>query len=419
MSDTTTTATATTDNTDLAPDELADLDLADPALHLRPDMLAVWEQLRAVAPVHWTRPREGRPGFWSVTRYDDAIAAYRNPALTSERGNVLSTLQQGHDSAAGKMLAVTDGPRHRAVRGVMLQSFSPRALAPIVAGVEQRVRDLVAGAVALGDCDFATDVADHIPINTIGDLMEVPRADRAKLVEWNTLTLARPDGEHDLLDEQIARNEILLYFGELARARRRRPGSDVLSALVTATIDGEPLSEEEIVFNCYSLILGADESSRMSAICAVLALAANPDQWRALKDGTVGLAEATEEVLRIAAPAMHFGRRAGADTEIGGQPVAAGDIVAIWNISANNDGAVFPEPHGFRLDRTPNRHVSFGHGAHFCLGSFLGRTHVSAVLEALRDQVDSIEQLGQPQRLISNFVFGYTAAPVRLLPARP
>lgn len=393
---------------------LVDVDLADPQTFLDPDLPELWRRIRTESPVHWNRPAGARPGFWAVTRHADVMAVYKdNTNFTSERGNVLSTLLQGNDSASGKMLAVTDGPRHREIRKLMLRSFSPRVLAPVVEKVRERSRRLITNAIAKGDFDLTTDVADHIPINTIGDLMNVPQADRQMLVDWNTQTLGRFSSEHTEMDEWMARNEILLYFSDLAQERRRSPGEDVISALATGVVDGRPLSEDEIIFNCYSLVLGADESSRMSSIGGILALASYPDQWAALKNGDVDVDTAVEEVLRWTTPAMHFGRRALVDTMIGQQQVAAGDVVTLWNSSANLDEEVFPLPLRFDLARTPNKHVTFGYGPHFCIGAFLGRAHVGAVLGAVRSVVSSIEVLAPPTRLLSNFVFGYTSAPAR------
>ncbi|QQQ79079.1 cytochrome P450 [Saccharothrix sp. 6-C] len=398
----------------LADVDLADLDLADPQTFLDVDLHSMWRRLREEDPVHWNPPGEGTPGFWVLSRHADIVAVYKdNKRFTSEHGNVLATLLRGTDSASGKMLAVTDGPRHRDVRNLMIKSFSPRVLEKVADRVRQRTRALVGGLVGPA-FDFATDVADHIPINTIGDLMDVPVADRAKLVDWNNRTLSRYSSEDAEMEEWLARNEILLYFSGLAEERRRSPGDDVVSALANGLVDGAPLSEDEIVFNCYSLILGADESSRMSSIGGLLALHQHPEQWRALKDGAVDLGTATEEVLRWTTPAMHFGRRAVVDVELGGRLIRAGDVVTLWNSSANFDEEVFADPMSFDLSRTPNKHIAFGHGPHFCLGAYLGRAHVRSVLEAVRDLVDGIELAGKPRRLFSNFVHGYSSLPVTL-----
>ncbi|MEU9714608.1 cytochrome P450 [Streptomyces sp. NPDC047976] len=395
--------------------DLETVDLTDPQTFLDVDLAEMWRRFRSEDPVFWHRATERGPGFWVISSYEDVVALYRdNKRFTSERGNVLATLLQGEDSASRKMLAVTDGARHREIRNLMLKSFSPRVLEPVVAGVHERTRALVAEAVGRGELDFVTDVADHIPINTIGDLMDVPREDREQLVAWNTQTLSRHSADDSEMEEWMARNEILLYFSDLAARRRRHPGDDVISALATATVDGELLTEDEIVFNCYSLILGGDESSRMSSVGGLIALAENPAQWQALKSGEAGLDSATEEVLRWTTPAMHFGRRALVDVPLRDRTIKAGDVVSLWNSSANFDESVFEDPYAFDLARTPNKHVAFGHGPHFCLGAFLGRVHVNAMLAALRTQVSGIRLTGPPTRLFSNFVNGYSGLPVAL-----
>ncbi|MFI9254334.1 cytochrome P450 [Streptomyces sp. NPDC053069] len=408
--------THTHDRTQSSGPDPAGLDLTDPQTFLDHDPHDMWRWFREQSPVHWQRVSGSpMPGFWAISKYADVVGIYRdNKQFTSERGNVLTTLLQGEDSASRKMLAVTDGQRHREIRNLMLKSFSPRVLEPVVAGVHRRTRELVGQALERGRLDFVTDVADHIPINTIGDLMDVPAADRERLVEWNTQTLSRHSSEDSALDELMARNEILLYFSELAAERRKNPGEDVISVLATATVGGKPLSEDEIVFNCYSLILGGDESSRMSSIGGLIAFSEHPEEWRKLKDGSVGADSATEEVMRWTTPAMHFGRRALVDVPLRDEVIKAGDVVTLWNSSANFDEDVFSDPYVFDIARNPNKHVAFGHGPHFCLGAFLGRVHVNAMVEALRTMVSEIRLDGPPQRLYSNFVHGYSGLPVTL-----
>ncbi|MFJ4435755.1 cytochrome P450 [Streptomyces sp. NPDC088923] len=392
--------------------EPASLDLTDPQTFLDVDQRAMWRRFRTESPVH---RHPGTPGFWVLSRYEDAVAVYRdNKRFTSEKGTVLTTLLQGEDSAAGKMLAVTDGARHREIRNLMLKSFSPRVLAPVVEGVHRHTRELLGAAVARDRIDYVTDVVDHIPMHTMGDLLDIPAADRPQLVEWNTRTLSRHSGEESEFESLMARNEILLYLSQLAAERRARPGDDVLSTLATATVGGEPLSDDEIILNSYSLILGGDESTRMSIIGGLIALAENPEQWRRLKSGEVTSDAATEEILRWTTPAMHFGRRALVDVELGGRTIRAGDVVTLWNASANFDEDVFTDPDTFDVGRSPNKHVVFGHGPHFCLGAFLGRVHVNAMVEALSAMVADITLLGPPRRLYSNFINGYSGLPVAL-----
>ncbi|MEV5597087.1 cytochrome P450 [Streptomyces sp. NPDC052496] len=398
-----------------------DTDLTDPRTFLAPgtELAEMWARFRAESPVHWHEVH-GRavPGFWVLSRYDDVLNVYRdNKRFTSERGNVLTTLLEGGDSAAGKMLAVTDGHRHRELRNILLKAFAPRVLQPVVAGVRERAERLVRHAVENGECDFAQDVAEHIPMATIADLLGVPPGDRDYLLSLTKEALSTEEQGQSAEEALVARNELLYYFSELAGERREDPRDDVVSVLATSVIDGEPLTEQEIIFNCYSVIIGGDETSRLSMICGMRALMEHPEQWRRLKSGEADVDTAVEEVLRWVSPAMHFGRRALEDVEVGGRTVRAGDVVTLWNSSANHDAAVFTDPGTFDLGRTPNKHLSFGYGPHFCPGAFLGRAELSALLTALRTHVAEAVPAGPARPIHSNFLHGYSSLPVFLRPA--
>jgi cytochrome P450 len=398
-----------------AADRIGDLDaidLTDPRTFQRDDLHEMWRAFRSRSPVHWQPPGDGTPGFWALSRYPDVLAVYRDAEhFISEGGTVLTTLLAGGDSAAGRMLEVTDGERHREIKAVMQRSFSPRVISRTVERVRERTRQLIAEVAGAGEFDFAQRVAEELPIGTIADLMDLPAADRPMLLRCNKLALSSDTGATTPLESIAARNEILLYFADLVAARRRNPGDDVVSALAQATVGGAPLREDEVVYNCYSLIIGGDESSRVAATGTVLALNQYPDQWRALLEGFVAVEAATEEALRWTTPAMHFGRRAAADLTLSGVPIQAGDIVTVWNTSANLDETEFAEPELFRLGRRPNRHLALGHGPHFCVGAFLGRAELSALLSCLRDLVADIEVTGDPRRIYSNFLFGYSSLP--------
>ncbi|GAA0603158.1 cytochrome P450 [Kutzneria viridogrisea] len=396
---------------------MLEIDLADPRTHTERDLTEYWQRLRRDFPVYWHPPVGVNPGFWVFSRYAEVMAVFRdNTNLTSERGNVLVTLLAGGDSAAGQMLPVTDGKRHKDLRNVMLKAFSPRALSRISESVRDNTRRLVAEAVRGGQCEFAEQVASYIPNATISSLLGVPDADRNALLSWSKSALSSDEADQSPEQAWLARNEILKYFTELVADKRRTPGEDVITTLTRTEVDGQPLSDVDIVFNCYSLILGGDETSRLAMIDLVLTLTRNPEQWRRLRAGEVELASATEEVLRWSTPAMNFGRTALRDTEIGGQLVRAGDIVTVWNTSANRDETVFAQPYEFALDRSPNKHVTFGYGPHFCLGAFLGRVEVREVLDALRCFSTGFEITGQPRPIHSNFMHGMSYLPVRFEP---
>ncbi|MCZ0975193.1 cytochrome P450 [Streptomyces albulus] len=409
--------TAMTSRPEPAPDALGDVDLADPLLHARHDLGPLWRRLRTEAPVHWQPESGTRPGFWVISRHADVVGVLNDPqTFTSERGNVLDTLLAGGDSAAGKMLAVTDGGPHKALRSALLKPFSPRALDVVVDSVRRGTRALVEEAVARGTVDFAADVAAHIPLAAICDLLGVPLADRRQIIELTSSALSSADGVPTEEATWSSRNGLLFYFSELAAARREKPLDDVISLLVTKEIDGRPLSHEEIVFNCYSIIMGGHETTRFAMVGGVQALMERPEQWHALKTGQVSTASAVEEVLRWTTPALHSGRTATQDVFLSGQFVEEGDIVTAWMASANGDERVFYRPDTFDLARTPNKHLSFAHGSHFCLGAFLARAELAALLESLCDLVAVAEPAGAPGRVFSNFLSGFSSLPVTLVP---
>jgi cytochrome P450 len=390
------------------------IDLVDPRTYVEHDMHAVWREWRRSRPVFF---HDGDPGFWVVTRHRDNSALYRdNKRLSTARGNMLATLLAGGDTAGGRMVSVSDGRRHKDLRGVILKAFSQRALELVGQRVRAFTRDLMTTVVDRGECDFARDVGAIVPINTICELLGVPQADRPYLLDLNKQALSSDNPDHTELDARLARSELILYLTDLVDQRRSAPGEDVLSLLAAETVDGEPLSSHDVVLNCYSLLLGGDETSRFSMIRAVQALAEHPSQWAALRAGGLDIAVATEEVVRWATPIMHVGRTAVADVELGDYVIREGDIVTLWNSSANRDDEVFAEPDVFDLARTPNKHLGFGFGAHFCVGVYLARVEIAALLESLRDLATGIELTAPPRRVYSNVLDGVSALPVRFTP---
>ncbi|MFJ4804431.1 cytochrome P450 [Streptomyces murinus] len=395
----------------------ATVDLGDPDTFADHDLDGFWRTLRDTAPVYWNPPAGGRRGFWVLSRYDDIMAAYRDDLnLTSERGNVLVTLLGGGDAGAGRMLAVTDGHRHHELRKILQRVLSPRVLSDVAAAVRANTRRLIREAVEAGGCDFAAEIASRIPMTTISNLLGVPEQDRDYLLAQTKAALSADTEDVDETDSEMARNEILLYFMDMVEERRAAPGDDVISMLVASSIDGVPLSDEDIVLNCYSLIIGGDETSRLTMIDGVHTLAARPEQWRRLKDGEVAIDTAVDEVLRWASPTLHFGRTVVRETEVHGVRLRPGEIVTLWHASGNRDERVFERPGEFDLGRAPNKHLAFGYGPHFCLGSYLAKVEIAELLLALRDFTDGFEQTGEALRIRSNFLTGFSTLPVRFRP---
>ncbi len=396
---------------------LAGLNLADPRTHAERDLGAVWQRLRDEAPVTW-HPA-GQAGFWVVTRHADALAVYRDPeGFSSTRGNVLATLLAGGDPAGGQMLVVSDGPRNLEIRRRLLRAFTPAALRQLGEQIATCARTLVQTAVDRGTCEFSADVAEHIPLAAICDLMQIPEADRRTLLGHARATLAADTATATELDARVARSEILMYFARLTRRRKDAPGDDIVGLLLQLCREPLALSQQELLLNCYSLLLGGDETSRLALVGSLHALALFPGEWQRLRRREVAVDTAVEELLRWTTPTLHAGRTAAQARTLAGQAIAPGEIVTVWNCSADLDPAEFSEPGRLDLGRRPNRHLAFGHGHHFCLGAQLARIELAALLEALLATTATIELAGPPRRLYSNFLTGFCNLPVRLTPAR-
>ncbi|MCX4521954.1 cytochrome P450 [Streptomyces anulatus] len=396
--------------------DLDRIDLADPRLHAEHDLGSVWRRLRDENPVHWQPPRSTQEGFWALTRYDDVRAVYSDAVrFTSERGNVLDALRGDGDSAGGRMVSVTDGPQHTALRRLLTQSFSPRALASTEDLIRGAARRLLRDALDRGRCDFARDVAAGIPLTAIGDLLGVPVADRPHLLAMTSSAVSSVSPEHTKADAWKAKNNILFYFAGLLEDRRAEPRDDVTGLLATARVRGRELTDDEVVFNCYSLILGGDETTRLTLVGMAYELARRPETWQALKSGRVDIDRAVEEFLRWTTPSMHQGRTAVEDSKLHGRRIRAGDLVTLWNVSANHDERAYTDPDRLDLGRTPNIHLAFGAGPHFCLGVHLARLEIKVVLEELRTMVGEIRLAGAPEPVYSNFFGGMSSLPLELV----
>lgn len=388
--------------------------LADPRTFITHDMGELWRDLRHRDPVYWHSESNYGPGFWVLSRYSDILNVLRNDnTFTSEKGNVLATMLQGGDTAAGRMLAVSDGHYHTELRKLLLKAFAPRVLEPVVQRVRRTARRLLTEAIERGECDFARDIASVLPIETICDLLDVPFADRPYISKLTKSALSF-DYESENGEDPGARREIVIYFSRLVEERRQSLGLDPISLMATGEVDGKRLDDLTIIVNCYSLIMGGDGTNRLAMIGGLKSLIDNPDQWAALKNGDVTPQASCEEVLRWTTPTMHFGRTAVTDTTIADKDIRAGDLVTLWFSSANRDETVFQEADTFDLGRSPNKHMALGYGRHFCLGGYLGRVEITAMLDALRVFVAQMGQKGPEKYIYSNFLQGMRSLPVYL-----
>ncbi|MER7046426.1 cytochrome P450 [Streptomyces jumonjinensis] len=404
------------------PDTTA-VDVADPDLYASGDPVAIWAELRATSPVYWNAHPPG-PGFWAVMSYAPALQVYRDTdAFTSELGMRVDSDPGAVRAAAGKMLIVTDPPVHPRLRQLMNSAFVPRVVSTLEASMRRVIEPLIDVALTKDSIDFVSEIAAVLPAAIICDIMNIPQSERAMMTDLTSKAFGASVGQPGTskcplagaeMTKTEAHAEIFLYYTELVAQRRHAPGDDVVSALIQGELDGRALTDEEVLLNCDGLLTGANETTRHASSAGLKALIENPAEWQRLKQGTVDIETAVDEVLRYTSPALHVMRIAKKDVQVGDQQVKAGDAVTIWNSSVNRDETVFPHPDRFLLSRTGSRHVTFGIGPHFCLGAPLARVELKVLLQVLAEKVTEMDIVGTVERLRSNFMWGIERLPVAL-----
>lgn len=394
--------------------DYSQLDLSDTATHIRPDTNEMWQAIRDNSPIY-QQPHPEKP-FWVISRYEDVHAMYRNTAgLSSIQGNVLDTLQNGGDSASGKMMAVSDGKRHKAIRAELSKSFRPASLEVLGTQVKGNIATRLPAVLDRRGVDFAKEFARYIPLDAICSMMGVhDEAGKQELHEYSTSALAANDIQTKRESNLLSRKKIILFFARLVDSRKDDLGDDLVSRLIQQKDTKLALSHEEVLLNCYSLLLGGDETTRLTIIGMIKTFFEHPAQWELLKEDRSLIPGAVEEILRWCSAAIHVARVVVEDFQYKDTLFKKGEVVTLWNVSANFDEEKFENPTCFDITRTPNPHITFALGSHFCLGSVLAKIEISAVLEAMLDTVDTIEFLGSAKPIYSTFMRGFHELPVHL-----
>jgi cytochrome P450 len=403
------------------PADPGQVNLFDAGFYATQDPHPVWAAMRSSAPLHRQVLPDGR-AFYSVTRYRDACQVLGDhQAFTSERGSLLNQLGHG-DAAAGKMLVATDPPRHSAIRRPLNRMFTPRAVQHHADRIQDAVRMTLAPAGHGEVFDLAHQAA-MLPMAVAAGLMDLPERDWAQLTSWTGMAAAPDDPAFRIGSAgatlAIAHHGLFEYFSRLQKDRTGTAGDDLIRHLMTMSADGRPLSREEVIVNCYSLLLGANATTPHTVTGTMLALIEHGDQYRAASADPSLIPGLVEEGLRWTSPASSFLRHARRRTRLTGGWVDEGDAVAVWVGSANRDEDVFPHAYRFDITRANNRHIAFGHGAHYCLGAALARITLRVFFEEALRRFEEFELAGEPARLKSNFIAGLTSLPVRSRPRAP
>jgi cholest-4-en-3-one 26-monooxygenase len=400
---------------------LEDVELVDPDAYARGVPHETFAMLRREAPVH-RHARDGAPPFWAITRYRDVVAVSRDWAtFSSERkGAMLGEPPEDVLATQRLMMLNMDPPRHAKLRGLVNKGFTPRMVGLLTAPIRRVCSELIDVAAERGECDFVTEIAAELPLQVIAEMLGIPQSDRHQLFEWSNTLVGGDDPEWRGTpeDAMAAAMSMYAYANELAVQRRDSPRDDLISVLMAAEVDDEQLSEMEFDLFFLLLAVAGNETTRNLISGGMLALFEHPGQWRRLLDDPALLETGVEEMLRWVTPVMHFQRTAQRDTEIAGVPIAEGERVALYYVSANRDEEVFEHPDRFDVGRSPNEHITFGGGGpHFCLGASLARLEIRIMFEELLRRAPAIQPNGHPRKLRSNFLNGIKAMPVRLDPA--
>ena len=374
----------------------------------------VLTRLRAESPVvrHLER---GGPGFWAITRHADVVRISKDPeTFSSVLGTNIFDPPAADLPLIQAILLNMDPPQHVKFRRIVKAGFTPNRAQKLEPHVRAIARAIVDEIAHKGECDFVTDVAAELPLRVITEMLGVPEGDRRRIFELsNRLILGANATPGQMADSKAAAMEMWLYAHRLAEERKRRPGDDLVSQLLAGEVDGERLSEIE--FDSFFLLLAVagNETTRNLVSGGMLALLEHPAQRDQLISNRGWLPDAVEELLRWVSPISHMRRTATRDVELRGQRILAGEKVVLWYASANRDEEVFERPFRFDVRRRPNRHLAFGIGEHFCLGSHLARMETRVLFEELLRRLPDLELGGPVQRLASNFVNGIVSMPVR------
>ena len=315
-----------------------------------------------------------------------------------------------------KMLLTLDPPEHTGNRKVLNRAFTPASITALEPSIRELAVQLLDERGAGEAFDFTTEIAMPLPMQVIGDLLGAPRATHRDLLRWSNAAVAGSDPEYvSELSSLEAVFHLVQLFAGIRQAREREAQDDLVSRLLAGTVGGEPLSDVRYLMYLLLLVTAGNETTRNAMSHGVAAFADHPEQWQRLREDRDLLASAVEEVLRWASPLLYFRRNAVAEMTISGVTIEPGDLVSLWYVSANRDGAVFEDPTTFDVGRDASHHVAFGGGGpHFCLGASLARLEIQVLLEEMLDRYDRIERVGDTVRLRSNFLNGVKHLPVRL-----
>ncbi|MEI2651393.1 MAG: cytochrome P450 [Microthrixaceae bacterium] len=410
----------------------AAFDLTDPDTFAAGPPHDIYRHLRDEAPLYWHEPTVNTPdgeGFWCLTRHEDVRWAAKNAELFSSfsggdregGGTLIEDLPRGF--AAGVLFNMQDDPRHHHMRRVVTPSLSPTRLRQVGELLQGFCDSVLDDAMTKERVDFLVDVAAELPLQALAALLGVEHDDRHFLLEWADATLDYGDrnpGESSQRSQQ-AGAAMASYCTKVLADKRECPADDLLSLIANSQLPPEALPggpmtnlEQEMFFHL--LAAAGSETTRNTITAGLLALIEHPEQWDALQADRSLMPNAVEEVMRWASSTIYNRRTATTGLQRHGTQIEPGDKVVMWWQAANYDERVFDDPNTFDITRTPNPHLAFGIGTHFCLGANLARLEIALVFNGLLDRAERIDIDGPIERTRSNKHAGFRHVPIRIIP---
>lgn len=386
-----------------------DIDLVSGAFWGRnPHEAFTW--MRANAPVYW----DGKE--WGIARYADLKAISKDPATFSNAKGIRA------DADAIPMMIDMDDPEHLRRRKLINKGFTPARVREREDEVRQVCDQIIDRVAERGECDFVWDIAAPLPLIMIGNDLGVAPEDRDQLLAWSDAMLTALTGDPESIGPAT---EAFIGYTEYATSviadRKADPRDDLMSVLCHAEVDGDVLTHDELVHESLLILIGGDETTRHVISGGAWQLLADRRQWDLLAADPGKLTVGIEEMLRWVTPIKNMNRTATRDVVVGDQQIHEGDNVLLLYPSANRDEEVFDDPFRFDVERTPNDHVAFGFGTHFCLGNSLARLELRVMFEQLLARLPDLELVSseEPAYRAANFVSGYESMPVRFSPVAP
>lgn len=400
--------------TSTAPVAGLDVDLADGRFYADgPAAREAYKWMRANQPVF-----RDRNGLAAATSHQAVLDAERNPELFSSAGGIRP------DQPGMPYMIDMDDPAHLLRRKLVNAGFTRKRVMDRLPSIEALCDTLIDAVCERGECDFVRDIAAPLPMAVIGDMLGVLPEERDMLLKWSDDLVGGLSSHVDELTVQKLMDTFAAYTAftmDVIAKRRAEPTDDLFSVLVNSEVEGQRMSDDEIVFETLLILIGGDETTRHTLSGGTEQLLRHRDQWEALVADPAKLPAAIEEMLRWTSPVKNMCRVLTADTEFHGTELRKDEKIMLMFESANFDESVFGDPENFRIDRNPNNHLAFGFGTHFCLGNQLARLELSKMTNRVLERLPDLrlaEGAEVPLRP-ANFVSGPEAMPVVFTPTNP